>query len=305
MQSNSNLAGTLFAIKRYAIHDGPDVRVTLFFKGCPLSCHWCHNPEGVGKAPFMHSNTGRCVDCGDCLRACPQHALSFDGTERKRNTNRCKTCGECARVCPSLTHEVVGSVWTVADVVREIEKEAPFFEGTQGGVTFSGGEPLAQPRFLAALLEACAERGWHRAIDTSGFTLPEVLARIEPLTDLFLLDIKHMDTRRHQAFTGVPNERILENARWLARRGAGLRLRLPLVPGTNDDMENIVRTGHFAVFLGMEEIDLLPYHDTGKNKYKKLGLPYPAQHITPPDPEAINRAVRLLNDCGLAVRIGG
>lgn len=305
MRKSSPPTGTLFAIKRYAIHDGPDLRVTIFFKGCPLSCRWCHNPEGLDGRIAMHFNSERCVACGECAQHCPRNALGVDAAGLQRDSAICVSCGECVRVCPALAHEAVGRVWSVDEVVTAIEKDAPFFEGTRGGVTFSGGEPLAQPDFLAALLEACAERQWHRVVDTSGFAPRETLARIAPLTDLFLFDLKHMDSERHERFTGAPNGPILENARWLARCGVPLRPRFPFVPGFNDDEENIVRTGRFAASLGAKAIDLLPYHRAAGAKYDKLGLGWPARHIVPPAPEAVSRASLLLNDCGLSVRIGG
>lgn len=306
MLSEPTATGTLFAIKRYALHDGPDLRITVFLKGCPLSCLWCHNPEGMRSGLDMHTSLSKCVGCGDCLGACPQSALHAGTAGVTRNEDACTRCGACADACPALAHEALGRIWTVPQVIAEIAKDAPFFEGTNGGVTFSGGEPLAQPGFLHALLEACGRYGWNRAVDTSGFASWETLDRIRPHVDLFLFDLKHMDSDRHRQITGVENTRILDNARKLSETGATVQPRLPLIPGLNDDEENIRRTGLFAASLpGVESIDLLPYHTTARSKYAKLGLHYPGAAIPTADPDSVDRAANLLKCCGLSVRIGG
>lgn len=306
MSQTASPSGTLFAIKRYALHDGPDLRVTIFFKGCPLSCQWCHNPEGMDTGLRILSLPAKCVGCGECSRACPQHALSPGSAGMLRNLALCTTCGTCAEVCPALAHEAVGRQWSVPEVMDEIEKELPFFTGTRGGVTFSGGEPLAQPEFLERMLIACGQLGLHRAVDTSGFASAGTVRSIARHTDLFLFDVKHMDPVIHRRVTGVDNAPILSNLTLLAQSGAQLQLRLPLIPGVNDDADNIERTGRFAASLpGVRDIDVLPYHSAAKSKYAKLGLPYPGDHIPPSDPQSVSRAVSLLQNCGLSVRIGG
>jgi len=305
MPTATTSSGTLFAIKRYALHDGPDLRVTVFLKGCPLSCLWCHNPEGMSATLGILTLPGKCVGCGECVRACPQNALSDCGA-MLRNMEACSICGTCAEVCPALAHEAVGRQWSVVEVMREIAKELPFFTDTQGGVTFSGGEPLAQPDFLESMLMACEPLGLHRAVDTSGFAPAHIVQRIARHTDLFLFDLKHMDPVMHRRVTGVDNALILSNLRLLAESGAQIQLRMPLIPDVNDDADNIRQTGLFAASLsGVQGIDLLPYHSTARSKYTKLGLPYPGDHIPPSDPQSVSRAVSLLQNCGLNVRIGG
>lgn len=298
--------GTVFAIKHYSLHDGPDLRVTVFFKGCPLRCQWCHNPEGMRPGPEVLSVPERCVGCRQCLPACPRGALLAGPDGIVRDEKACSACGTCAEVCPALAQEAVGHVRSVAEVVAEIAKDAPFFEGTQGGVTFSGGEPLTQPEFLAALLRECGRQGWHRAVDTCGFASWDTVAAVLPHTDLFLFDLKHMDAQIHRRTTGVDNTLILDNARRLTASGTAVRFRLPLIPGLNDDEDNIRATGLFVASLpGVGSIDLLPYHATARAKYAKLGRPYPGDAIAPSDPGQVERAVKLLQDCGLTVRIGG
>ncbi len=299
-------SGTLFAIKRYALHDGPGLRVTVFFKGCPLSCIWCHNPEGMRFGTEIHTAPDKCAGCGDCVPACPASALHAGPTGIARSAASCTACGTCARVCPALAHEAVGRTWSAPEVAAEVAKDAPFFEGADGGVTFSGGEPLAQPEFLEALLLACGAQGWRRAVDTSGHAPWRVLERIAPHTDLFLFDLKHMDAAKHRAATGVDNARILDNARRLAALGATIQFRLPLIPGVNDDEANIAATGRFVAALpGAAAIDVLPYHAAATGKYKKLGLAYPGAAIPPSDPAQVDRTVQILQKCGLSVRIGG
>jgi pyruvate formate lyase activating enzyme len=306
MPVNQTLTGTLFAIKRYALHDGPDLRVTVFLKGCPLSCLWCHNPEGMRPGLEIVSLRDKCAGCGECVPACPQGALSAGSHGIERDADLCTACGTCAEVCPALSHEAIGRRWNVDEVMAEIGKELPFFEGTRGGVTFSGGEPLAQPDFLEALLVACGRLGLHRAVDTSGFAPAGTVRRIAPHADLFLFDLKHMDPDAHRCATGVDNGLIHDNLRLVAATGMEVRLRLPLVPGFNDDEDNIRRTGLFAASLpGVRGIDVLPYHAAARGKYAKLGRPYPGRDIPAPDPARVDRAVNILQDCGLAVRIGG
>lgn len=305
MQKVSPKSGILFAIKRYALHDGPDIRVTIFFKGCPLSCAWCHNPEGITFGTSIISMPGKCIACHECVSACPQQALNSTQQGLTRST-ACIRCGECARTCPALAHESIGASWDTPKVMAEIEKEIPFFEDGNGGVTFSGGEPLAQPDFLEALLVRCGELDLHRAVDTSGFAPRETVERIMPHADLFLYDIKHMDDARHKAATGVGNTQILSNARLLAESRARLQLRLPLIPGINDDESNIHETARFARSLpDVTGIDVLPYHDTARSKYRKLQMTYPGDHIPSASPERTNWVKTILESYGLNVRIGG
>ena len=224
----------------------------------------------------------------------------------ERDLERCDGCGECVRLCPALAHEANGWQATVDEVVTEIKKDIPFFDQSGGGVTFSGGEPLMQPTFLLALLQEAGTLGIHRAVDTSGYAEREVISTVAEHTDLFLYDIKHMDNNKHRLYTGVDNRGILDNLRYLHNKGAKVQVRLPLIPGINDDHENIVQTGTFLRGLPqINGLDVLPYHPSAKAKYNKLHLNYPGEHIQVADQAYIQEIVHNLEQFDLSVRIGG
>ena len=201
----------LFDIKRYAINDGPGIRVTIFMKGCPLACVWCHNPEGISPRAEKLYTRKKCIGCGACVDVCPTGALTL--------TEAGRTCGRCAEVCPTLAMEMSGREYSIDEVMREIEKETVFMDRSEGGVTFCGGEPLSHPSDLVALLDRCGALGIHRAVDTTLFASPDTVRSVMERTDLFLVDLKHMDSGSHRRFTGVPNERILSNLRMIAEAG--------------------------------------------------------------------------------------
>ncbi len=300
--------GVIFDIKRYAIHDGPGIRTAVFFKGCPLRCWWCHNPEGLALQPELVFRENRCLEgCRECIAACAQGALSCAGELIEINREECDLCGECARVCPAEALEVIGSEMSVEEVLREVEKERIFYDQSAGGVTFTGGEPLMQPEFLGALLEECQARGIHTAVDTCGYAPFEVLQSISDKVDLFLYDLKLMDEERHQKYTGASNRLILDNLRKLAEQGSpAVAVRLPLIPGVNDDEENITRMAEFIRSLrGIKDISLLPYHRAGSEKYRRLHRAYRLGKTQPPSDHRIEEVTRILEERGLRVKVGG
>ncbi|MEZ0395426.1 MAG: glycyl-radical enzyme activating protein [Anaerolineales bacterium] len=296
------IIGTVFDIRRYSIHDGPGIRTAVFLKGCPLSCRWCHNPEGRAYGPELIFRPTRCILCDDCLPACPNAAISRRGDQIHIERLRCRVSGACAAVCPTEALEIVGREMSVEQVLEAIERDRPFYEQSGGGVTFTGGEPLAQPEFLRLLLQACRTGGLHTALDTCGYAPWPVLDAIHPLVDLFLYDLKLMDAARHRAWTGVSNEDILSNLRRLSELGPKILVRLPLVPGVNDDGDNLRATGKFLASLPhVPPVELLAYHNIAEAKYAGLGLDYGLSAIRLPTAENIQRCAAILGEYGIRV----
>ncbi len=303
-------SGIVFDVKRFAVHDGPGLRATVFLKGCPLSCLGCHNPEGKGMGPELLFRPDLCTLCGDCVPACPHDALSLEGGQLQVAHDRCELAGACVEACLPGALEIVGRARKAAEIFDLLERDRLYYDQSRGGVTFSGGEPFAQAGFLRELLEGCRERELRTVIDTSGHVAPETFRELAPLASHLLFDLKVMDEERHEAFTGVHNRWILENLRWAAAASANggptLLVRIPLIPGINADEENLRAT---AAFLGGLEkvppVDLLPYHRLGVEKYGRLGKAYELEETLPPQDEVIGEAVRILEDAGLTVTVRG
>jgi pyruvate formate lyase activating enzyme len=297
------LTGTIFDIRKYSIHDGPVIRTAVFFKGCPLECRWCHNPEGRSYQPELIFRPARCILCDDCLTVCPNDAVTRLRDEIQIDRIRCKVSGKCAEVCNAEALQVVGRTVTVEQVVAEIERDFVFYDQSGGGVTFGGGEPLAQPHFLLELLAACRSRSLHTAVDTSGFTPWKILDEIRPLVDLFLFDLKLMDENRHRQWTGVSNTKILSNLRKLSELGHQILIRIPIIPGINDDEENLGQTAAFLTSLpNVPPVELLPYHNIAEGKYAGLGMNYTLTDIQPPSQEQMQLKINLFLGYGLTVK---
>jgi pyruvate formate lyase activating enzyme len=299
-------SGVIFDIKRYSIHDGPGIRTTIFFKGCPLNCWWCHNPESQAMEREQVLWLKRCIRCGACQEACEQGVISLEGDSPRTDSERCTLCGACVAACYAEAREIVGREMTVAQVMVEIERDIPFFDESGGGVTFSGGEPLAQGDFLEALLNACQESEIHTVLDTCGYAPWELLDRLRELVDLFLYDLKLMDDEKHCHYTGVSNALVIQNLRALAERGHPIVLRVPVIPGINDDEENMQLLGAFAADLPhLVQVDLLPYHHSATSKYERLERSYGLNQISPPTEESMAKIAGLMRGFGLSVKIGG
>jgi len=300
------IKGTIFDIKKFSIHDGPGIRTTIFFKGCPLSCWWCHNPESQTPEPELMLWPDRCIRCGACISVCTQGAITWDSESMATDREKCTRCGACVEVCHAEARRIAGQEMTVAQVMAEIERDIPFYDESGGGATFSGGEPMMQRIFLLALLRACRQHEIHTAVDTCGFSTWEALDTVREHVNLFLYDLKLMDPAQHRAFTGVSNESILSNLQALSRHGHAIVLRVPLIPGVNDDDENIRQTGAFAANLPhLERVDILPYHRAGIDKYHRLDKDYGLPEIDPPTDEKVAKAARILSGFDLHVKIGG
>lgn len=289
--------GIVFDIRKYSIHDGPGIRTTVFIKGCPLRCWWCHNPEGqvAGLELIIHQN--RCIRCGACVDECEHGALSWDGQGPLTDREKCEQCGACAEVCYAEARQVVGREMTVAQVMAEIERDIPFYDESGGGVTLSGGEPLSQRDFALGLLKACKEEEIHTALDTCGFATWDTFERVRGYVDLFLYDLKLVDAEKHRQFTGVSNERILANLQALSQRGHKIIVRVPIIPGINDDAETARQIASFAASLPhLDGIELLPYHHTGVDKYTRLNKTYLLPDAQPPSGERMRKIAEILQE---------
>ena len=303
MSLSSGEKGLIFDIKRFAIHDGPGIRTTLFFKGCPLRCDICHNPESQRFEKELMVRRNLCISCGECAAACRSGALESG----RLNRDLCTSCGSCADVCPSGALELLGRELTVAEALEEIERDLVFYDESGGGVTFSGGEPLAQLNFLLRLLKSCKKRKIHTVVDTSGFAPNEVIKRVAEYVDLFLYDLKVIDNEKHLEFTGESNREILDNLRWLLENGKKVRVRFPFAPGsTGGDERNVRALADFLRNLKSKPIiDIMPYHAAGVLKYKRLNRPYKSSELKPPSEKQIEDAVLLLRGFGLHVLVKG
>lgn len=297
--------GWIFDIQGYSINDGPGIRTTVFFKGCPLTCWWCSNPESQEQSRQLLFLDSLCIKCHQCVLVCPTGATTVntaDGTI-KLDRSLCNACGLCVEVCPSEARVMSGRLVTVDEVLEVVKKDALFYRNSGGGVTASGGEPTSQPQFLLALFRKCQESNIHTVLDTCGYVRWEILKEILEYTELVFFDIKHMVSAKHKEYTGVDNKLILENAKKIVALGKPIRIRIPLIPGFNDSAENISRTAHFVTKLGISEIDLLPYHQFGRNKYARLGLIYKLNNLESYQQEQIDKIKNEYESSGIQVTI--
>ncbi len=302
----SSIKGFVFDLHRFSIHDGPGIRTTVFLKGCPLACVWCHNPESKSVGVEKIVRQARCIRCGACVEACPEHAVSLNGDGIVTDRERCTACGNCAEVCVADASEMVGKETSAADLLQEIERDRLFYDESGGGVTFSGGEPLLQLKFLEAVMTAAHTRGIRTALDTSGYVPWESFLKVLPFTDLVLYDLKLMDDQKHFRYTGVSNQIILENLRKLNRQGKKIWLRFPVIPGLNDDETNLKALAKLAKNLHhVERINLLPYHTAAIKKYEGLGQDYPLTTIESPSEERMDELADWFEQFGLPAVVGG
>jgi len=296
--------GIVFNIQRYSVHDGPGIRTIVFLQGCPLSCLWCSNPEGAENHPVLSHNAVLCVKCSRCASACPRGAVSFAEGGPVVTRELCQACGGCAAVCPSGAMKIFGSRMTVGEVLDDVVRDEAFYRRSGGGLTLSGGEPLFCSGFCLALLKKAKEDyGLDTAVETSLYAPPEIVEKMLFYTDHVLADIKLMDSSRHREYTGRDNSLILDNLRLAAARGADLLVRFPLIPGINDDEENLNAMAEFLESCASPPLEILPYHEFGRGKFFNLGRAYPLadKKITLPDREKINRAEEFLR--ARAVRV--
>jgi pyruvate formate lyase activating enzyme len=311
--------GKVYDIQGFSLQDGPGIRTTVFLKGCPLRCPWCHSPESQQFYAQLSWMSVRCIGiekCGKCLKACAQGAILPGKWTRHAATQEniqfihidrslCNNCGECVAICSPKALSICGADYTPDELLKRLLKDLPFYEHSGGGVTVSGGEPLSQPEFLFRLLKRLRECGIHTALDTSGYAAYEIIERMLPYTNLFLYDLKHMDGKQHAMATGVSNERILENAEKIAQAGGKMQIRMPVIPDFNDSEESVREIGLFCKSLGAAAmvIQLLPYHNLGVMKYQRLDDSLIVLEAVPPSDGKIHALKKLLESLGLPVTV--
>ena len=307
--------GLIYNIQHYSIHDGPGIRTTVFFKGCKMICPWCHNPESQNFKKQLIYNRKKCIGCKKCISICENNAINLHSQDEFPFDNeKCISCFKCAEACPSNAIQVVGKEYSQKELMDEIKKDMTFFEDSNGGVTFSGGEPLSQSEFLKEILIKCKNTGIHTAVDTSGYGPVGSFESIIPYCDLFLFDIKNINADAHFAQTGIQLQTVLENLKLLIESEKRIWIRIPIIPALNDDMDGyrtlcqVLKDMHKSKSIPneiIEKICLLPFHDIGKDKYSRLGSNYTLGKINKPDPDFIASAEELFISYGFKVQIGG
>lgn len=294
------MTGYVLRIDRGSAHDGPGLRTTVVLKGCPLRCTWCDIPESHRMEPELAFREDRCVRCFECFDDCKLGAISETDGRPVVDQGVCRWCGDCADGCSTDARLQIGSVMTESRVLAELAHDEASFRETGGGVTFSGGEPLLQAEFLLRLLEGCRALGIHTAVDTCGAASMHVVEQVAGLADLVLFDLKHLDEDAHRRTTGASNVEILGNLRRLAELGAAVRVRLPLIPGVNDNGGHISRLAGFVSSLGFREIDVLPYRRVDPRRYEALGRPNPSATVAEPNPGSVSAVCTVLAQHGLS-----
>ncbi len=301
-----DLKGTVFDIEHCAIYDGPGIRTLVFLKGCPLRCLWCANPESQRRAPELMFNEKDCTACARCVPVCPEHALLTGGDGLPSiDWAACTNCGRCCHACPTQALRMAGREMTVEEVVEEVEKDRPFYRRSGGGVTLGGGEPTVQAAFAAAILRELRRGFVHTAIETCGHAQPDTMLGVVEHCDVVHFDLKVLDPGTHLVLTGARNDLILRNLELVAERTAVI-VRIPVVPGCNDQAYAIRRTAEFVAELGpnVQRIELLPYHNFGETKYRSLGRSYPLRDTLRPNDEQLRHLQSIVESCGIRTEIG-
>lgn len=294
-----SITGQLFNIQHFSTEDGPGIRTTVFMKGCPLRCWWCANPESKAFCPQLGHRTSLCIKCGYCIKTCPAGALSVSGGQVQVDRDICRFCGACTKVCPSNAMFFYGQEKSVDEVFTEVLKDIDYYKNSGGGVTVSGGECMMQPQFVEELFLRCKQMGIHTTLDTCGYFPTESLAPVLALTDLVLFDLKLMDREAHHKYTGVYNDLIHDNLRIIAQSNAEVFIRIPVIPGINDSLENLTASAEFVTSIGSPHVDLLPYHNYGEGKYTILGEPYRMSGTGRPSKELMEQYRAIFTERGI------
>lgn len=297
--------GSIYNIQRFSLHDGPGVRTTVFLKGCPLRCLWCHNPESQSFLPDLLFHASKCSACLNCISSCPEQAISQNGNSIKTNAAVCTFCRKCLEACSFQAREIAGKEINCSELIKIISRDLAFYEQSGGGVTFSGGEPLSQSDFLLECLSACKNLDLHTTVDSSGYALEADLLKTSGFTDLFLYDLKVLDDTVHQKVTGVSNALILQNLKVLIEMRKRIFLRVPVIPGVNDQVADWQNLPDFIKSSTIEQVNLLPYHRIGSGKYASLGINNPMPDNLAVDSNQLNRLQNFFASKGFKTIIGG
>jgi pyruvate formate lyase activating enzyme len=313
--SNGNLGiierkARIFNIQKYNMYDGDGIRTLVFFQGCPLRCKWCANPEGLEKKYRIMFKSNSCINCGACASVCPVGIHTISNKTLKHEVNRdidCIGCGKCKEACVKSAISIVGEEKTISELLKIVEEDRIFYEMSGGGVTLGGGEVLMQPEAATSLLMACKQAGINTAIETCGYTNIDTILKVAEFVDLFLFDIKNINSDKHRELTGVRNERILENLQELLKNKYNVKIRMPLLKGINDSQDEIEKTMEFLLpykdYKNFKGIDLLPYHKMGVNKYNQLGIEYPIKDDPSLNSEDLDRIEGWIKKYDLPVKV--
>lgn len=299
------MKANIFNIQKFCVHDGPGIRTTVFFKGCPLKCTWCHNPESQNYHKEILYTKSKCTLCGNCVRVCKNNAINLTNNILETNIDKCFFNGDCCISCLNDAREIAGKEYSVSEVIKEVVKDKVFYKNSNGGVTLSGGEPLIYKNFVVELLKKLKDENIHTAIDTCGEVDFKTLENVSKYTDIFLYDIKIMDDDKHKYYTGVSNKTIINNLIELNKIHNNINLRLPLIEGINTDKSQITGVLKLLKYTNIKKINLLPYHNIAMHKYEQLSRNYDLENMKRPTDKNLNRIMELFVREGYEVKIGG
>jgi pyruvate formate lyase activating enzyme len=297
--------GLIFNIQRFSLHDGPGVRTTVFLKGCPLSCSWCQNPEGISMDPLIVRHMNKCLACLSCFNQCPAGSIKITDKGPVIDQQSCRKCFGCADVCPAGAIKVAGKMFTTEALTKELLKDRLVFEESGGGVTFSGGEPFMQPEFLLEMLKSLKNQGIHTAIETCGHTKWENIKKTIPFTDLYLYDLKFIDEEKCARYTGVSGQLILSNFKKLTALNPAIIIRIPLIPGINDDHASLLKIAEFLKSAAVDQAELIPYHNYGERKYDNIGCEYKLKGLEKHSDLDLENIKYVLGRAGIKTENGG
>ena len=298
-KADRTVTGVIFNIQKFSVNDGPGIRTVVFFKGCPLRCRWCANPESQLTKVQVLWDHARCRSCHHCVQVCPSQAMSLKGREIRIDHMKCTSCGVCVKECPAHALKTEGETKTVQEVMNVVMQDEVFYEESGGGITLSGGEMLAQPAFARELLKAAKEEGLHTCCETTGFADPEVFASVIQYIDYVLFDVKHWNPSSHKEGTGVTNEKILANLKYAAEQRKNVLVRIPVIPGFNDSLNDAREISRCLREARVYEAQLLPFHQFGENKYDLLGSDYAYAGVNALHKEDLDQYVRTMKECGI------